>query len=112
MNGAFMEGLAMEYFGRSNALATKYQLGQTIDLSSDTSGLVQAAIDQARVLGKDGDKFLTRLKGRLTLAADITEMPETALPSKLTDSSLNLCARATALRAIVTEIDAAQKQIA
>jgi hypothetical protein len=107
----FTEGLATEHLGRSNALATKYQLRQTIDLPTEIKGVVQDAIDQARVLGKDGDKFLARLKGRLTLAADVTETPETTLPNKLTDLTLNLHARATALRAIATEIDAAQEQM-
>jgi hypothetical protein len=109
MNAGFTEGLVAQYLERSNALATKYQSLQPIDLQSEIRGLVQGALDQSRVLGKNEDQFLARLKGRLTLAADITEMPESALPNKLTDPTLNLAARATALRAIVAGLDAAHK---
>jgi hypothetical protein len=112
MTDGFIKGLTKDYRGKCNALATKHQSGDSVDLSSDIKRLARDAHEQSRSLGKDGERFLAGLKGQLILAADIAEMPEPAFPDKLTNPTLNLAARSMTYRAIVTELEAAQKQLA
>src|SRR5262245_30887014 len=110
MNAAVLGGLVEQWVWRCQKVATQYQLRQPIDLKVEVQKLVGQAVVQARLMEASGPIFLAKVESRLSITAEIAQLPEPLVPDKLTDPVLNSMGRAAALHAFADAFGHAAEQ--